>query len=380
LSEVFNTLLCFWILSVFARPSSGFATGFLGPIQYLDNGGRNIGLSPEFFWELEVKRLSARFHPPEKLLLVRIDESKGENNMQNPKSSATAEADAKDFDQAVQQGQIRPPDRDKARQNHAAARELISKTDDKTTEPLPEEFDSEFSDYDRGAFAYRRGKEHWDEAVNAWNQLLQRPEAERHYRTVWALFMLGKIALKSGDPEAVTWFQKTREAAKLGFADSLGMAADSYGWEGRSEWKQNHPEIAAELFLTQLALGDTSAIVSLKALIPDRAPVGGMLNYGMEAEDYDKLTPERKSAEDQKAQTALRAAAKDPLLRLLVTAHILATESTAQNPTEDESVVSETGRQTRCGRWLQAISEANLTQVDDAEYLGWVAYNNANYD
>jgi hypothetical protein len=135
----------------------------------------------------------------------------------------------------------------------------------------------------------------------------------RHYRTVWALFMLGKIALKSGDPEAVTWFQKTREAAKLGFADSLGMAADSYGWEGRSEWKQNHPEKAAELFLTQFALGDTSAIVSLKALIPDRAPVEGMLSYGMEAEDYNKLTPEQKSAEDQKAQTALGAAAKDPL-------------------------------------------------------------------
>jgi hypothetical protein len=373
-------LLGFWILSVFACPSSGFATGFFGPLQYLDNGGRNIDLSPEFFWELEVKRLSVRFHPPEKLFLVRIDESNGENNTPNPKLSATAEADAKDFEQAIQQGQIKPPDPDKARKDHAAARELISKTDDKTTEPLPEEFDSEFADYDRGAFAYRRGKEHWDQAANAWNQLLQRPAAERHYRTVWALFMLGKIALKSGDPEAVTWFQKTREAAKLGFADSLGMAADGYGWEGRSEWKRNHPEKAAELFLTQLALGDTSAIVSLKALIPDRAPVGGMLNYGMEAEDYEKLTPEQKSAEDQKAQTALRAAAKDPLLRLLVTAHILATESTTQNPTEDESVAPQPGPQTRCGRWLQAISEANLTKVDDAEYLGWIAYNNANYD
>ena len=51
-SEVFNTLLGFCILSVFACPSSGFATGFFGPIQYLDNGGRNIDLSPEFFWEL----------------------------------------------------------------------------------------------------------------------------------------------------------------------------------------------------------------------------------------------------------------------------------------------------------------------------------------
>jgi len=56
-------------------------------------------------------------------------------------------------------------------------RELISKTNEKKSDTLPEEFDSEFADYDRGAFAYRRGKEHWDEAGKAWRQLLQRPEA-----------------------------------------------------------------------------------------------------------------------------------------------------------------------------------------------------------
>ena len=378
-TEVFirNTLLGFSIWSLFASPYPAFATGFFGPVQYLDSGGRNVDLSPEFYWELEVKRLSARFHPPEKLALVKIEENNGEPAA-NPKLAATAEADAKDFEQAIQEGRIKPPDPDKARRDHQAARELISKTDNKTTDTLPEEFDSEFADYDRGAFAYRRGKEHWDEAGKAWLQLLQRPEAERHYRTVWALFMLGKIAVKSGDPEAVTWFQKTREMAKSGFTDSLGMAADSYGWEGRSEWKQNHPERAAALFLTQLALGDTSAIVSLKALIPDRSPVEGMLNYGMEADDFNKLTPEQKSEEDQKTQLALRSAARDPLLRLLVTEHILANESTAQNPTEVESV-QQTGPQTRCGRWLQAINEANLAQVEDTEYLGWVAYNNGNY-
>jgi hypothetical protein len=370
-------LLGFSIWSLFASPYPAFATGFFGPVQYLDSGGRNVDLSPEFYWELEVKRLSARFHPPERLALVKIEENNGEPAA-NPKLAATAEADAKDFEQAIPEGRIKPPDPDKARRDHQAARELISKTDNKTTDTLPEEFDSEFADYDRGAFAYRRGKEHWDEAGKAWLQLLQRPEAERHYRTVWALFMLGKIAVKSGDPEAVTWFQKTREMAKSGFSDSLGMAADSYGWEGRSEWKQNHPERAAALFLTQLALGDTSAIVSLKALIPDRSPVEGMLNYGMEADDFNKLTPEQKSEEDQKTQLALRSAARDPLLRLLVTEHILANESTAQNPTEVESV-QQTGPQTRCGRWLQAINEANLAQVEDTEYLGWVAYNNGNY-
>src|SRR6478735_5961078 len=75
------------------------------------------------------------------------------------------------------------------------------------------------------------------------------------------MMLLGRLALKEGDPKAADWFQKTRALAREGFADSLGMAADSYGWEGRSEWKQEHPGKAAALFLRQLALGDESAIV-----------------------------------------------------------------------------------------------------------------------
>src|SRR4029077_2865429 len=116
------------------------------PVQYLDEGGRNVDLSPEFYWELEVKRLSTRFHPAEKLFLVKIEESNG-GAAANAKLAATAEADAKDFDQAIQEGRIKPPDPDKARKDHQAARELISKTDDKTTDTSPDEFDSGFADY-----------------------------------------------------------------------------------------------------------------------------------------------------------------------------------------------------------------------------------------
>src|SRR5205814_6596806 len=133
------------------------------------------------------------------------------------------------------------------------------------------------------------------------------------------------LALKSEDPEAVKWFQRTRELAQSGFVDSLGMAADSYGWEGRSEWKQHHPGRAASLFLTQLALGDESAIVSLKALIPDREPVEGMLNYGAEPEERSKLDDQQKREQEQKEISKLKDAAQDPLWRRLVTVHILAT-------------------------------------------------------
>ena len=34
------------------------ATGYFGPAVYLDQGGKNVDASPEFYWELEVKRLA----------------------------------------------------------------------------------------------------------------------------------------------------------------------------------------------------------------------------------------------------------------------------------------------------------------------------------
>jgi hypothetical protein len=301
------------------------ATGYFGPNVYLDEGGKNVGASPEFYWELEVKRLAREFRPTEKLVLPKKEKTQVDEDPRTIRNQDTAEADLKDFADALKAGRIKPADPAKATQQHQAARNLIGKIDNATA--LPEEFNSEFADYHRGAFAYRRGQQHWDEARKAWQELLNRPEQDRHYRTVWAAFMLGKLALKSEDPEAVKWFQRTRELARAGFADSLGMAADSYGWEGRSEWKQDHPAKAAALFLTQLALGDESAIVSLKALIPDREPIEGMLNYGPEPEERTKWGDQQKREQEQSEISKLKEAAQDPLLRRLVTVHILATAS-----------------------------------------------------
>src|SRR5437588_2141500 len=185
--------------------------------------------------------------------------------------------------------------------------------------------------------------------------------------------MLGKLALKSAGPEAVKWFEQTRELARGGFVDSLGMAADSYGWEGRSEWKQEHPAKAAALFLTQLALGDESAVVSLKALIPDREPVEGMLNYGAEPDEVSKRDDQEKREQEQKEISKLKEAAQDPLLRRLVTVHILATAAWP-NLYDAGNLPAN-----RCSRWLRVIEEANLERVEDAEYLGWAAYNIGDY-
>ena len=301
------------------------ATGYFGPYIYLDDGGKNVAGSPEFYWGLEVRRISRDFHPPEKLVVSKEAAQINQEEERTKKTSEnTTETDLKDFDSAVQEARIKPADAAKAKEQHKQARAALDATASGTPTPLPAEFDSEFADYHKGAAAYLN--QQWDEARAAWENLLKRPEQDRHYRTVWAAFMLGKVALKEKDfPTATQWFQRTRELAKAGFADSSGLAAESYGWEGRAEWKQDHPEKAAPLFMNQLALGDASAVVSLKAVIPDREPAGGLLNYGPEPEEREKWTDEQKREEEQKETAKLKVAAQDPLLRRLVTVHILAT-------------------------------------------------------
>jgi tetratricopeptide (TPR) repeat protein len=370
------------ILSVWlAAGERGHATGYGGPTEYLDQGGRQVDAAPEFYWEIEVKRLARDFRPaePPKIAagvfppqFATFEEDK--EGRARP-GGLTRNSDTADFETALKEGRLKPADAAEARKQHEAARAVLDALP-AVEAPLPPEFPSEFADYHRGAHAFRGGEEHYAEARTAWEALLARPTAERHYRSVWAAFMLGKLALKERKPEAVEWFQKTRALAKEGFADSLAMAADSYGWEGRSEWKQDHPDKAARLFLTQLALGDASAVISLKALIPDRDPVSGHLNYGPEPEEMEKWSDEEKKAADQKMRAGLRAAARDPLLRRLETVHILATE-TGYDAMEDRGAPAE--RENRIARWLSVLKEAGIKQTEDAEYVGWAAYQLGDY-
>ena len=358
----------------------GHATGFYGPNEYLQKGAQQIDYAPEFDWELEVKRISREFRPEggpqfrDAVFSRRhpTDAPESVDAANEVPAKMTVTADEADFEAAIKEGRIKPPDPAAARAQHSAMRQALGAAG-ATASP---EFASEFADYHRGAFAYRLGSAGYDDARKAWEALLARPAAERHYRTVWATFMLGKLAMKQGSPDAPAWFQKTRAFAKEGFADSLGMAADSYGWEGRSEWKLGHPEKAARLFLTQLALGDESAVVSLKAIIPDRASVEGMLNYGPELETMEKWTDVDKKAAEKKELAGLQKAAADPLLRRLETLHILATEVGFLPETDVAPIAPKVDR---IARWLKILKDAKITQTEDAEYLGWASYQRGDY-
>jgi tetratricopeptide (TPR) repeat protein len=127
---------------------------------------------------------------------------------------------------------------------------------------IPEGLPVEFSEYLRGAILYHQGE--LEKAREVWLGLLKRPKGERPYRSTWAAFMIGKTLLEDEPPKAVEWFQLVRELAEEGFADSLGLASSSLGWEGRAFLNQGKYDEAIELYLAQMATGDRGAFVSLQ--------------------------------------------------------------------------------------------------------------------
>lgn len=95
-------------------------------------------------------------------------------------------------------------------------------------------------------------------------RLLALPAAERHYKSTWAAYGLGRMAQEHYPAVARYYFQQTRELAHAGFADPLGLAAESLGWEAKTYFDANDLAAAALLYLDQFATGDSSAPNSLR--------------------------------------------------------------------------------------------------------------------
>jgi len=131
--------------------------------------------------------------------------------------------------------------------------------------PVPEVIPGlpgEFADYFRGSIAWHQGD--FETARSAWNALLTRPAAERHFKSTWAAFMLGKSWEETHPSRAFSFYQMVRSLAKDGFADNLGLAAASLGWEARLVLRQKKYAPAIDLYLEQAASGDPTADLSLE--------------------------------------------------------------------------------------------------------------------
>ena len=311
----------------------GRACGPWLPHRYLDEGGRRFLDAPEFFLELETRRLGKIFRTPFKA--VRAGEPRG----------GTLAADRADFAEALDTKAlvlVRLTSVE-AKMQHQAMREFIEKARGGHDAAEPEEFASEFADYHRGALAMERGK--MAEARAAWKELLARPAAERHYRSTWAAFMLGAVAEDAA--EARRWFAQVRQMTAQGFADRLGLAARSLGREAAVALAAGDANDCARLCLQSVGSGDAE---------------GAGVAWSLAKE----IVGDERRLAAAAAQSPLR-----ELVSVFVVAHT-ADSSNLYDPDERTDVAAV--------RWLEAIERAGLHDLDQADVLGWTAYSLGRFD
>ena len=197
---------------------------------------------------------------------------------------------------------------------------------------------AEFEDYLRGASAWHQGET--EAACAAWEKLLARPKQERHFKSTWAAFMLGKARMQDEPGRALEYFQQVREMAGAGLADSSGLAASSLGWEARVHLEQKRFLKAIELYLQQADDDDPQAIVSL------RWTAAAAMRAGPET---------------------LRELAGHGQAQHVITAYVIA----ANKQYSDPSSIRPPGA---TAAWLEAVETVGVSDVESAEQLALAAY------
>lgn len=209
----------------------------------------------------------------------------------------------------------------------------------------------EFALYFAGARAYRA--EDFAKARKSFADVLDLPEAKRRYKTVWAAYMLGKCAAAEGDRAlAETWFARTREFARAGFVDSTGLAAASFGEDGRLAYERKEWLVACQHYLRQHATGDTTALNSLS------------------------FTAGNALVEKDPAVLASFAASTGP--RAVITAHLLARAQKKTDWNDLREISPET--QQALVQWALALEKAGAPPSAEAASFALIAYHAGAYD
>jgi hypothetical protein len=294
-----------------ATSATAFATGQYNPLNLLQDQTAYVAIaSPEFWFELEMKELATQYKVSEKYVSSLEEAETPPSNKVDPAPAATPEPDAE-----------------------------------------------EMKLYEAGAEAYH--KREFAAAATAWEKLLGLPVAQRHGRAVWAEYMLGRTAIAAGRPQdAPAHFQAARKLAAAGFDDAQGLASASYGWEAYTSIGPA-PATAIELYLKQLATGDTHAVRSIRMIIP----------FEWQSERFNRDAAE---APDLSGWTKPEA---NPLLRQVLTRWLLAYGQDFNHRYAEETSTEESP----AGRWLKLMEQAKPA-VAEADRLGWLAYREGAYE
>ena len=255
--------MCAWFAAAWLLWSTpGFACGPFFPNTLLDGGDAALLRAPTIRFDDEIERMK---------LVPTTWLAKPSTNP--PLDSL--EAELSDLRAALQEAGVPAERRGLIVRRHREERETIEIGRDQVFSLRPDGnripgvmpdiipgLPGEFADYFRGAIAWHQGD--MDQARTAWTGLLKRPPTERHWKSTWAAFMLGKSWEEQESKRAISFFQQVRALAKAGYADSLGLAASSLGWEGRLHLQEKRFVPAIDLYLEQAAGGEPSAVISLR--------------------------------------------------------------------------------------------------------------------
>ncbi len=354
------------LAGVLFESSATFGCGPFFPNTLLDRGDRAVLYAPQARFGKEIERM--------KLVAP--------SHLAKPATNAplqSAEADLSDLNTALGQANVPVGAREAIIKHHGQERQKIrmDKNDSlrptntaRIQGPIPQVvpgLPGEFADYFRGAVAWHLNRT--AEARSAWTRLLQRPAAERHFKSTWAAFMLGRSLEEEKPSLAIAYFREVRSLAKAGFADSLGLAAESFGFEARLHLREKRFAQSIDLYLEQAAAGDLSAVLSLRWAVAHALVQGA---------------------------SALRPLASHPRAQRVVTAYIIA-GGWAASPIDTDSFVKEStlhlleaassktsfiaapkpgshSLRRPALVWLEAVEDAKVKDVDSAEQLALGAY------
>lgn len=201
--------------------------------------------------------------------------------------------------------------------------------------------DVEFDLYEEGRKAFAAND--LAAARAAWERLLALPAAERQWRSVWAAYMLGRSWHAADGVRAAKHYAQTRELAAQGFADTIGLATASIGWDGRLAYDRRDLVRAIALYVEHAAAKDPTATMSL-------------WRCGNRVHQLD--------------DAGLDALARNELARRVVTAWLVS-ENRFEWEVPDTSAVRPA---TLGSRWLAAIERSGQKDVAFADLLAWSAY------
>jgi len=191
----------------------------------------------------------------------------------------------------------------------------------------------EFALYVKGAVKFHAGDP--ASASEAWNAILALPEDQRKYRSTWAAFMLGRVAMRVDLVQAEEHFEHVRELAQNGYRDSLHLASDSMGY----------------VAMFELAAGNYAPAMKLYAEMLAKGPREGQYI------GYDSLRTVCSRACGPTIDTSIAA---DPLCRQIMSAWVM----------------SHPGAPELSAIWNKALADAGVTGViPDAGNLAWAAYS-----